>query len=81
MNNFVSRNLTLGNINGSDFIKHTFNLRFYKNIKTNLILSYSRFVSGENNINLDPYSSYENIIKTNFPSGVNQNSYEMSSTF
>ena len=44
MNNFVSRGLTLGNINGSDFIKHTFNLRFYRNIKTNLIFSYSKLL-------------------------------------
>ena len=79
MNNFVSRGLTLGNLNGSDFIKHTFNLRFYKNIKTNLIFSFSKLLSGENNINLDPYSPYENIIKTNFPSGINQNSYKISS--
>ena len=81
MNNFVSRGLTLGNLNGSDFIKHTFNLRFYKNIKTNLIVSFSKLLSGENNINLDPYSPYENIIKTNFPSGTNQNSYKISSVF
>lgn len=81
MNNFVSRGLTLGNINGSDFIKHTFNLRFYRNIKTNLILSYSKLLYGENNINMDPYSPYDNIIKTDFPSGINRISYKMSSIF
>ena len=56
-------------------------MRFYKNIKTNLIVSFSKLLSGENNINLDPYSPYENIIKTNFPSGTNQNSYKISSVF
>jgi hypothetical protein len=75
MNNFVSRGKTLGNINGSDFIKQNISFRFENFFKYKFIISYSKFVSGENNIVLDPYLGNINIFEVDFPSGLNYNIY------
>ena len=69
MNNFVSRNLPLGNLNGSDFKKINIGFSFIKNPSTKLRISFSKLIKGENDIYSGPYTPYENIYKVSFPSG------------